>query len=45
VVVASTKKSITCTLKIPSNAPTGSRSVVVRNPDGKSATVPGFTVK
>jgi hypothetical protein len=43
--VSSTKNSITCLLKIPSNAPTGSRSVTVTNPDGGTVTVSGFTVK
>jgi hypothetical protein len=45
VTVSSQKNSITCTLKIPSGAPTGSRSVTVKNPDGGTVTVSGFTVK
>jgi hypothetical protein len=45
VTVSSQKNSITCTLKIPSSAPTGSRGVTVKNPDGGTVTVSGFTVK
>jgi hypothetical protein len=45
VTVSSQKNSITCTLKIPSGAPTGTRSVTVKNPDGGTVTVSGFTVK
>jgi hypothetical protein len=45
VTVSSQKNSITCTLKIPSSAPTGSRSVLVKNPDEGTSTVSGFTVK
>lgn len=43
--VSASKNSITCTLKIPSSAPTGVRSVTVKNPDGGTVTVSGFTVK
>jgi len=43
--VSASKNSITCTVAIPSGAPTGTRNVLVKNPDGGTVTVSGFTVK
>jgi hypothetical protein len=43
--VSAQKNSITCMVAIPSGAPTGTRNVLVKNPDGGTVTVSGFTVK
>jgi hypothetical protein len=45
VTVSAQKNSIICSLKIPSSAPTGMRNVTVKNPDGGTVTVSGFTVR